>query len=48
MIQAITESSGRIFSPEEIALIRQTVETFSSLSLKELSNTLCELLEFYG
>jgi hypothetical protein len=46
MIQSIVESSGRCFSPDEIALVRQTVKTFSSLSLKELSKTLCELLEW--
>jgi hypothetical protein len=44
MVQTITESSGRSFSPDEMALIRQTVKTFSNLSLKELSKTLCELL----
>jgi hypothetical protein len=46
MIQQHVESSGRSFSSEEITLIRQTVKTFSSLSLKELSQTLCELLEW--
>jgi hypothetical protein len=46
MIQPIFESSGRCFSPDEITLIRQTVKTFSNLSLKELSKTLCELLEW--
>ena len=46
MIQQHVESSGRCFSPDEIGLIRQTVRTFSNLSLKELSNTICELLEW--
>jgi hypothetical protein len=46
MVQSIIESSGRCFSPDEMALIRQTVKTFSNLSLKELSKTLCELLEW--
>lgn len=40
------ESSGRCFSPDEINIIQQTVKTFSNLSLKELSSTLCELLEW--
>jgi hypothetical protein len=44
MIQKNMESSGRSFSPGEMALIRQTVKTFPSLSLNELSMTLCELL----
>jgi len=46
MIQQHVESSGRCFSPDEISLIRQTVKTFSNLSLKELSQTICELLEW--
>ena len=46
MIQQHVESSGRCFLPDEICLIRQTVTTFSNLSLKELSQTLCELLEW--
>ena len=46
MIHSIVESSGRSFSPDEMALIRQTVKTFPNLSLKELSKTLCELLEW--
>jgi hypothetical protein len=46
MIQSIFESSGRCFSPDEMSLIRQTVKTFPNLSLKELSKTLCELLEW--
>lgn len=46
MIQQHVESSGRSFSSDEISLIRQTVKTFSNLSLTELSKTLCELLEW--
>ncbi len=46
MIQSIAESSGRCFSPDEITLIRQTVKTFPNLSFKELSKTICELLEW--
>jgi hypothetical protein len=45
MIQPIIESSGRSFSPDEIILIRQTVNIFLNLSLKELSKTLCGLME---
>jgi hypothetical protein len=46
MFQQHVEASGRSFSPDEIDLIRQTVKTFSNLSLTELSKTLCELLEW--
>jgi len=46
MTQQIAESSGRPFTSEEIDIIRQTVKTFSNLSLTELSRTLCELLEW--
>jgi hypothetical protein len=46
MIQQHVESSGRSFSFDEISLIRQTVKTFSNISLTELSKTLCELLEW--
>jgi hypothetical protein len=46
MIQTIAESSGRSFTSDEINLIRQTVKTFSNLSLTELSKTLCELLNW--
>lgn len=38
--------SGRTFAPAELALIRETVRNFSSLSLTELSKTICELLEW--
>jgi hypothetical protein len=44
MVQQHVESSGRSFSSDEINLIRQTVKTFSNISLTELSKTLCELL----
>jgi hypothetical protein len=46
MAQPLIEASGHSFSSDEMALIRQTVKTFSNLSLKELSKTLCELLEW--
>jgi hypothetical protein len=46
MVQPIIESSGRSFTADEINLIRQTVKTFSSLSLTELSKTICELLDW--
>ncbi len=46
MIRQNVESSGRSFSPDEINLICQTIKIFSSLSLTELSKTLCELLEW--
>ena len=46
MIQPNVESSGRSFSSGEINLIRQITQGFSNLSLTEISNTLCELLEW--
>jgi hypothetical protein len=46
MVYPHVEASGRSFSSAEIDLICQTVKTFSNLSLTELSNTLCELLEW--
>jgi hypothetical protein len=46
MVQQIVESSGRSFATDEINLIRQTVKTFSNLSLTELSKTLSELLDW--
>src|ERR1017187_5702559 len=36
---------GRELKPEELDLIRQTTRGFSTLSLTELANTVCELLE---
>jgi hypothetical protein len=38
--------SGRNFAAAELELIRETVRDFSSLSLTELSKTICELLEW--
>jgi hypothetical protein len=40
------EFGGRRFSAAEIDLIRQVTSDFPSLSITELSNTLCELLEW--
>jgi hypothetical protein len=37
---------GRELKPEELDLIRQTTRGFSTLSLTELANTVCELLEW--
>ncbi|MEW6488827.1 MAG: DUF4338 domain-containing protein [Thermodesulfobacteriota bacterium] len=37
---------GRTFSPEEIALVQEVVETCSALSQTELARTLAELLEW--
>jgi hypothetical protein len=48
VIKRHAESSDRSFSFDEINLVRQTVKTFSNLSLTELSKTLCELLEWIG
>lgn len=38
--------SGRRFSSHDLGLIREVTEDFSTLSLTELSKTLCELLEW--
>jgi hypothetical protein len=46
MIQQHVDSSGRLFSCDEINLICLTAKTFAGLSLTELSKTLCELLEW--
>jgi hypothetical protein len=46
MIHQGVEFSGRSFSSEEIKLIREVTQDFPSLSLTELSKTLCELLEW--
>jgi hypothetical protein len=43
---ASLDFSGRTFSPDDLTLIREVIRDFSSLSLTELSNTLCELLEW--
>jgi Domain of unknown function (DUF4338) len=37
---------GRELKPEELDLIRQITRDFSTLSLTELANTVCELLEW--
>ena len=42
--EAPTRYSGRRFTPKELALVREVVESCSGLSRKELSQTLCELL----
>ncbi len=41
------EHSGREISAEEVELIRQTVELFPGLSLKELAATISEHLQWY-
>ena len=49
MTTAITNPltlSGRYFSKKELAYVQQTVETFSSLSLTELAETICEHLHW--
>jgi hypothetical protein len=46
MIQPNVESSGRYFSSKELDLIREITQSFSNLSLTEISKTLCELLEW--
>ena len=45
MLPSEVSFSGRHFSAAELALVRETVHDFSSLSLTELSKTLCELLD---
>lgn len=45
-IAAYRGFAGRPFSPGEIDLIREVARDFSTLTLTELSNTLCELLEW--
>ena len=41
-----TRFSGRRFTPKELALIREVVESCSGLSRKELAQTVCELLRW--
>ena len=36
--------SGRTFTPQEVALIHEVVETCAGISRKELANTISELL----
>ncbi len=45
-LQTDREFGGRRFSAAEIDLIRQVTRDFASLSITELANTLCELLEW--
>ena len=45
-LQADREFGGRGFSAGEIDLIKQITSDFASLSITELANTLCELLEW--
>lgn len=42
--EAPTRYCGRKFTPKELALIHEVVETCSGLSRKELAQTVCELL----
>lgn len=42
----VSSHKGRVFSAEELALIRDVVETCSGLSRTELALTVCELLEW--
>lgn len=42
--EAPNRYSGRRFTPKELTLIREVVETCSGLSRKELAQTVCELL----
>ena len=44
MPEAIRQHSGRRFSAEEIALIKETTEMYSRLSQRELASTVCELI----
>jgi hypothetical protein len=46
MLQSPIAFSGRSFSVAELDLVRGIVRDFSSLSLTELSKTICELLEW--
>lgn len=39
--------SGREFKVKDFALIKETISLFPALSRKELSKTLCEILEWY-
>ncbi len=43
---AVREFFGRFFSSSDFDLIQELVRDFSALSLTELANTLCELLEW--
>ena len=37
--------SGKVFTPRDVALIREVVETCSGVSRKELAHTISELLK---
>jgi len=39
--------SGREFKVKDFKLIKETISLFPALSRKELSKTLCEILEWY-
>lgn len=41
-----TRYSGREFTPDDLALIQEVVESCAGLSRKELAHTVCELLEW--
>ena len=42
--KSVMQHSGREFNTEEIALIKETTETYRNLSQKELASTICELI----
>ena len=44
--QARYRFSGKVFTPREVALIREVVETCSGISRKELAHTISELLRW--
>ena len=44
--QARYRFSGKVFTPREVALIREVVETCSGVSRKELAHTISELLRW--
>ncbi len=44
--EEIFRMAGREFSPRELTLIREVVESCGSLSRTELANTVCELLDW--
>lgn len=41
------QQAGRDITPEELELVRETVELFPGLSRKELARTICDHLEWY-
>ena len=46
MAVATTRFSGRVFSVQEVTLIREIVRDCSGLSRMELARTVCELLRW--